>query len=256
MSKSKLLKSAWSLIGIVILHQLNQPIPSRDALRLWLPPVLLVLWLACVPFFWHYRIFRRPTAKGMLAGLAALSFLGWVSYGLIDPETPSGLRVFKSLYAMPLPKGWVLNGYAPVLDEWNGGSVPGEHDRFLGHRFETTASSTEKEAILRFYIGKSPSRQSEGLLYLSDDKKREAVGTVFRHLPTFSPEDTMRSLLLVEQIRRGKVLGKPAFYGCGESHDLCVARQRYEDWWKRGLPWAEKLGIDPLAGSCLTVREL
>lgn len=221
------------------------------------------------------RIVKRNIIVGIILSFLLLLGSGLVVYSTADPDTRLGFGVFRVLYAMPIPKDWFLQAFSEGLRKNNGGYIGQPVDEFLCSRLETTDSDAERIAIAEFYISQASGREGQGIAEISNDAKQKVIPLVLSRLDNYEPFQAEKALLIVDWLRRGKVLCKAQMlrnpvYGLYDSRESTVkydwkewwlqsglpeAKFKYRDWWNTNLNWQQKNQIDPLAQSNMYIQE-
>lgn len=189
-----------------------------------------------------------------------------LAFFYLFPSSPAFFRVF---YAVAPSKTNFLQDYHRKIWNHGGGYVPLPTQQFLCSRLENPASDAETQAIADFYATQGFGREYGPLDKLSDAAKIRLIDALFRHLPIQPLRSRLRSLFLIEEVRRGEMIGKGYFWvtdyprfthylkihpGHRKGHEEeDVFQEVLLEWWSSKLPDREKLHQNPLAKAGLDI---
>jgi hypothetical protein len=201
----------------------------------------------------------------LLFVMAGLVIAGVTVYA--DTRSPLSIAAFKIGYSITPFTTSYLSFYSPLRRDVSGGYIPPEVDEFLCSTAETTEDLNEFNAIVHFYSLQAGSREGN-CIFSTTDGTREKIAA--RIVETLNEAEYSQQIILLEQVRLGKSLGK-GFIGHGPGERrfpttqeqekawyyekaLPFARLKYIEWWNSGKTWAEKKQTDPLAGEFVHVN--
>ena len=218
-----------------------------------------------------FKIFITAVASIFL--LLLVTFCGLFIY--IFPEHPINVALFKVAYNIIPTKTSFLEFYSPKRRDIANSTIPREVDKFLCHRIENAAGE-EFSAIVNFYTFQAAGREGFCIYAASEQTREKIIDQIVRQL-----EDDTRlynKIILLEEIRRGKSLGKgdisiegmskPYFITLEEDEIWrnnyqiwfdeqlkTIGKTKYQEWWNSNLSWEEKKKINPFAGTNIKVSE-
>ena len=202
------------------------------------------------------RISRKTALASFCVALCAgACFVAWMS-----PQSEIAYLLLRVAYAAPVSKKALLQTFRSRLWEHGGGYTPSRTDEFLCSRLEASASQEEIDAIAKFYALQSSGRETERMLKLSDAAKEKVVGAIMRDLDSYDMWSLNRALLLVEELRSGKLIWKGGFGPTEEAQALnwtvwwqkrgaAQVKALYRKWWNADSSWKTKQAVNPLANS-------
>lgn len=173
---------------------------------------------------------------------------------------------FKVGYALSPSADNYLQSYANLyLENHNAGTLNSDIDEFLTTRLENETSLNEINAISKFYASRAGGREGVRIMRVSDDAKFKVVSALMNDLESFNSKENRKALLLIEEVRSGKDLGKGYF---GLSKDYLYnpplnwwetvgeneTKTRFVNWWNLPLDWNTKKQINPLIDSFVAAR--
>ena len=202
------------------------------------------------------RISRKMALVSFCATLCAgACFVAWMS-----PKSKAAYFLLRVAYASPVSKKALLQTFRSRLWEHGGGYTPPEADNFFCSRLEASASQEEIDAIASFYASQAQGRETARMMKLSDVAREKVVASIMRDLDNYDVWTRGRALLLVEELRSGKIIWKGSFAPTDEAQALnwtnwwqkrgaAQVTALYRKWWDSDSSWKTKQAINPLAGS-------
>lgn len=179
----------------------------------------------------------------------------WYAGARMWPHHPLGWSLTWGRFVLGVDRAGALADYATQLRANNQG-IPEALDRRLCSRLrrglDEPEHGSEADLILDFYTDQLLGRESERLLPLGD----LAVGRLLQRAETYvRPQQRAKSLLLVEEIRIGRLLYKAKLSSLEMDNLPTTIEQAmiaYKNWWQNSTaPWEAKRRLNPLAGSGL-----
>lgn len=104
-------------------------------------------------------------------GVLLVSFLLYLAYGLVQPQTIAGNHIFHIGYFIPITRSSFLQLYQWSLREHGGNYLPTDINEFLLERLSKSTEREEWNEIVDFYINMDSSRWHKTLLQLPDSLK-------------------------------------------------------------------------------------
>ena len=206
----------------------------------------------------------KTIIKFVTLSFCLLFLVGFVLFIYEFPQSSASIAVTKLAYNLPLDKKFFLEFYSPRGRGVNAGNVPGEFAGFLCEKLEETTDESEISAIVNFYA-----IQPEALrLKMSEPTKQKVMDQLIKSLGNNSNLQT--KLILLEQVRSGKDLGKGTIRRKFSAKEDLSSREEWDNWWKKALPaakekfqiwwnlnlsWEEKKKINPLEGTEVSIEE-
>ena len=208
----------------------------------------------------------RPTKRRLLRAALVLCVLAYIGYGVTESSSSAGHVVFHVGYSLPVSRPLFLRYYHYSLRKFDGGYLPSSIDEFLCTRLRNCEGTSEWQAIIDFQIRQGSGRWGDGLSRTHDEMKRKIIGDIIHRLDTFSPDQAVNALVLVESLRRGNALHKGGFatrdLWTGEGTTfilrmdrLAVAKDAFRRWWADGSAWPYNKIQDPLSGTGIAIHE-
>jgi hypothetical protein len=202
-----------------------------------------------------------------------LVFCGLFVYGF--PDHSINIALFKLTYNLTPTKKSFLEFYSPRRRDVANGDIPTEVDEFLCRRIEN-ASEEELSAIVNFYTIQAAGREGACIYKTSEPTKEKIIEELVKRLKDNS--DLYKKIVLLEEIRLGKSLGKGAIHVDGMNRPTSLTleedkawRKKYkewfdnqlettgktkvQEWWNSKLSWEEKKKTNPFQGSNIKVFE-
>jgi len=184
------------------------------------------------------------------------------------PDNKAGVVLFKTVYSLPLNKKAFLEFYSPVREN-STGYIPIKVNQFLIQKLEDTNDENEISAIVNFYALQASGHRLGYLFHISGQAKIKIIGQLIKEL---DDEETFGGkLMLLEELRTGKRLGKGSFTIEGINYPKFstprefrkwfseqfapTVKTKYQQWWNSTLSWEEKKKINPLEGTNIKVSE-
>ena len=202
-----------------------------------------------------FRIFCGFVVVGALGAAAVFVYC--------DTRSPISIALFKAGYSLTPSKYYYLMFYSPARRDVSAGYLPPEGDDFLCERIEDPESDDEFAAIVNLYSIQAGGREGSCIYATSDDVREKIAQNLISHLDG-EPGDVYRRIILLEEVRLGKSLGKgnigpssistaqPAtpeeWKAWTEGTGLPIATKKYREWWRSDSNWNNKKTIDPLDG--------
>ncbi len=185
----------------------------------------------------------------LIAAVLVLAAAAVIFYAVIEPKSDIGFRLFRLRYDTATNKPHFLAGFSQELDDFEGGTIPVAIDNYLVARFTSAASETERAGIVDFYVR----QQAYGRPgYRLRDMGEPFVALLFQRLPQYDSKQQLAAIAAIEGCRRGESVHKFYFTPLAsavEHHQLPVETVigAYEHWWHMPLPWAQKIGVNPIS---------
>ena len=208
----------------------------------------------------------RPT-KRQLAKIGVLvCLLGYIGYGVIEPQTSPGHAIFHLAYSIPPTRPVFLRFYQWSLRKFNGKYLPSSIDSFLTARLWECEGSSEWRAIIDFQIKQGSGRWGDGFSHVHDEMKKRIITDIFLRLDTFRSEQIVDALVLIEAMRRSNALHKGGFANAdlwtyeGNTYTihedrLAIVKAAFRKWWVDGSLWPANRSQDPLSGTGISIHE-
>ena len=206
---------------------------------------------------------------GMIISLLAIIAVALL-FVYFEPGGTVSMALFKAGYSFTPSKYSYLHFYSPLRRDVSAGYLPPEVDEFLCWNLETTQDEDEFTAIVHLYSLQAGGREGS-CVYLTSDATREKIAGYLVGDLDVEGIGLYRKIILLEEIRRGKSLGKgniapssietekpstpDEWKSWMEGKALPIAKARYIDWWQSNLNWTDKKTINPLDGTRVGVYE-
>jgi len=214
----------------------------------------------------------RSKIKLILLSVASLFLFSLLTSGCLLlrylPDDEVSITLFKAVYILPFGKKTFLEFYSPVREDARG-YVPIEINQFLIQRIETTNDENEMSAIVHFYAIQASGHRIGYIHHISDEFKPKLVNQLIKELNNKS--NLGGKLMMLQEIRIGKSLGKGSFGIEGLNHPnfstleeyrewfdkqfAPIVKTKYQEWWNSNLSWEEKKKINPLQDTNIKISE-
>lgn len=210
------------------------------------------------------RLLKR-IVLGLLLLVGTAAFFGLAVTIYADTRSELSIYVFRIGYKIYPDTKTYLHFYSPRRRDVSAGYIPPEVDTFLCGRAEATSNEDEFDAIVDFYSLQAGGREGD-CIFRTSERVREKIASRL-----VAVAETDGQLVLLEEMRRGKSLGKghlgrgptspesgpltPDEWEAWYKEALPFAWSKYTEWWKADTNWEEKKRIDPLAGMHVRVNE-
>lgn len=184
------------------------------------------------------------------------------------PDNEISITLFKAVYNLPFGKKTFLEFYSPGREDVRG-KVPVEINQFLIQKIETTNDENEISAIVHFYALQANAHRIGYIYHISEEAKMKVTNQLIKELNDES--NLGGKLMMLEEIRTGKRLGKGSFGIEGLNHpnfstleehrewfdkqSARIVKTKYQEWWTSNLSWEEKKKINPLQDTNIKVSQ-
>lgn len=156
---------------------------------------------------------------------------------LFTREIPPVPSVFRSSYALASSKTDYLQDYRAKIWKHGGGYIPLPIQQFLCSRLENSKDAEEIQAIAEFCAKQARGREYGPLDKLSIAARTRLISALFQNLPKQAFQDRVSALYLIEELRRGKMIGKGYLFVTNEkrfsahlrAHPTFIKGQEVED---------------------------
>jgi hypothetical protein len=203
---------------------------------------------------------RRHWKKLTIAFVIIILGAGFVTYGVVEPQTTVGYVVFRSAYLFPPTRPSFLRFLNDSLRENNGGYVPSAIDQFLIDRLWQCKGSAEWQTIVDFEVRQTSARWGSALWFSENEQgKGSVIAYLIANLDKYSAEDAASAMVLIEALRRNEQLIKHDIniHYWDEEHQMYVwpqdkraqATKLFRRWWGDGHQWPNNRSQNPLEGS-------
>jgi len=216
-------------------------------------------------------MFRSKIKLILLSVILMFLFTGLTSGSLLLrylPDNKAGVTLFKAVYNLPFGRETFLEFYSPMRKN-EVGYVPVEVTQFLIKRLETTNDEDEISSIVHFYALQASSHRIGYLFNISEEVKTKLIIQLIEEID--DEPNLIGKLMMLEELRTSKRLGKGAVYieGISQSkfstaeeyrkwfydQSASIVVKKYQEWWNSNLSWEEKRKINPLEGTGIKVSE-
>ncbi|MCA1642906.1 MAG: hypothetical protein LC785_13375 [Acidobacteria bacterium] len=202
--------------------------------------------------------------------MAAAVILFALAYAAAQPNSFLRYTMFRTAYSVPQTRGWMLRQYSYFLDNNNAGYMGISIERFLCSRLASNPPDAEMKAVLEFYSLRAGGREGYGITQLPDEVRRRAIPLLLGRLDAYDNRQAYGALVMVEQMRRGKIVCKAYFFprdflksappNFNEREwwvekGLPEAKTSFQTWWNSNVSWQEKKSADPLGSSNVMISE-
>jgi len=185
-------------------------------------------------------------------------------------ESAPSVLLFRLGYELAPSKYSYLDAYSPRRRDVWAGYLPLEVDSFLCGRLQATRDEEEFNAIVHLYYLQAGGREGS-CVYITPGNVREKIATYLVDHLNDEGIDLYRELVLLEEVRRGKSLGKGSIGPSAlatrrpsgedewkkwmEEVALPLAKDRYFSWGRSNRVWSDKREINPLEGTEVGIYE-
>jgi len=214
----------------------------------------------------------RSKIKLILLSIASLFLLTLLTSGCLLlrylPDNEISITLFKTVYSLPIGKKSFLEFCSPVRKN-ESGHLPKEINQFLISKIETTNNENEISAIVNFYALQASGHRIGYIYNISEEAKIKVINQLIKE---FDNESNLGGkLMMLEEIRVGKGLGKGSFSIEGtnkpkfstleeykqwfDEQSAPIIKIKYQEWWNSNLSWEEKKKINPLQDTNIKISE-
>ncbi|MDQ3131922.1 MAG: hypothetical protein M3Q99_14335 [Acidobacteriota bacterium] len=214
-----------------------------------------------------------PKIKKILLFISSVCLVFSIIFGslffYVFPEYPVNIAFFKVIYNVIPAKRSFLNFYSPVRRNIRSGYAPVEVNQFLINKITVSKNENEISAIVHFYAIQAEGHRIGYFDNFSEEVKPKIIQQLIKELDDNT--NLSGKLMLLEEIRSNKRLGKGSVGISGMNHLAFstieeykkwfneelekTAKSKYQEWWNLNLSWEEKKKIDPLEGTNIKVSE-